>query len=465
MKMMLWLTVGLIAALAAVGALWWWKSRRGPGGRTQAALPGAASIPPARTLPAGEGLLLRTPLFNHQQQVVAYSMRVEPVLTQEGGGLGRLVAHLNGIGTVASLGERRLFVDVPWAAVAHGIPGFVPGRNTVLLLRDVPLDDPLIGERLEQLRDDGFTLGLVVPAEFDPDRLTLGAFRYFWIDLQIWPLKQLPTLMAALRGHGSARFALAGVDSPEMLAAGEKAQVSYFSGPWFGREEAIQGGRPCHFSPSFARLTRQLSQGAGPVEIERELKQDATLVYRLLHYINSPWFGVGFKVASVKHAVMLLGQAGMLRWLGVAVLSGCSFKGNPQLLSLYEQAVFRGRFMELIADRLYGRERGDLAYLIGAFSLLDRIFDLPREQLVRELDLPEDARVALMGGQNWAGELLQFARSIEMGHQPGVEWELGKRGVSAELINQALVSGFDWAMRLAVEQEGAHPPRADATSA
>lgn len=59
---------------------------------------------------------------------------------------------------------------------------------------------------------------------------------------------------------------------------------------------------------NYLRLLRAVSQPQNDVrEIELIIKQEASVCYRLLRYLNSAAFGIQNEVHSIRHALTLLG--------------------------------------------------------------------------------------------------------------------------------------------------------------
>jgi EAL and modified HD-GYP domain-containing signal transduction protein len=59
-----------------------------------------------------------------------------------------------------------------------------------------------------------------------------------------------------------------------------------------------------------------------PVDrLEAVLKNDPTLAFRLLRYINSPAFGLSVEISSFRHALMILGYQRLKRWLALLLAS------------------------------------------------------------------------------------------------------------------------------------------------
>ena len=56
--------------------------------------------------------------------------------------------------------------------------------------------------------------------------------------------------------------------------------------------------------------------------LEAVMKNDPTMAFKLMRYINSPAFGLSVEVTSFRHAIMLLGYQRLKRWLALLLASG-----------------------------------------------------------------------------------------------------------------------------------------------
>jgi len=70
------------------------------------------------------------------------------------------------------------------------------------------------------------------------------------------------------------------------------------------------------------------------------------LSYRLLRYLNSPAFFLATEIRSIPHALMLLGERGIRRWVSLVAVA-CMGDDKPQ--EPVTLPLIRARFCELLA--------------------------------------------------------------------------------------------------------------------
>src|SRR6266568_5461485 len=74
----------------------------------------------------------------------------------------------------------------------------------------------------------------------------------------------------------------------------------------------------------------------------------ASVCYRLLRYLNSAAFGIQNEVYSIRHALTLLGEREVRRWIRLVATLTAGEKRSSELLV---SAMVRARFCELLAPK------------------------------------------------------------------------------------------------------------------
>ena len=140
-------------------------------------------------------------------------------------------------------------------------------------------------------------------------------------------------------------------------------------------------------------LIRQLDKEEPIERLENTLKRDPPLAFKLLRYINSPAFGLRVEISSFRHAIMMLGYKRLKRWLALLLATASK---DVNLRPVMFAAVRRGLLMEELARGSADEEMRSEVFICGVFSLLDRMFQQPFEELLATIPVPERVRQALV---------------------------------------------------------------------
>jgi c-di-GMP-related signal transduction protein len=81
-------------------------------------------------------------------------------------------------------------------------------------------------------------------------------------------------------------------------------------------------------------------------ELALKIKHEASLTFRLLRYLNSAAFGLRSEVHSVTHALSLLGERELRKWIAVVSVGVLADEKPDELMTV---PLVRGRFCEILA--------------------------------------------------------------------------------------------------------------------
>ena len=151
---------------------------------------------------------------------------------------------------------------------------------------------------------------------------------------------------------------------------------------------------------------------AEPIDrLEAVMKNDPTMAFKLMRYINSPAFGLSVEVTSFRHAIMLLGYQRLKRWL--ALLLAASNRDASMKPVVYA-AVRRGLLMEELGrDSGADDERRSELFVCGVFSLLDRLMQQPFDELLKSIPVTDAVREALVHQRGPHQPYLALVQAVE----------------------------------------------------
>lgn len=145
-------------------------------------------------------------------------------------------------------------------------------------------------------------------------------------------------------------------------------------------------------------------------KLEATLRHDPTLAYKLIRYINSPTFGLRVEISSFRHAIMMLGYQRLKRWLALLLATASK---DTNLRPVMFAAVRRGMLMEELARSSGDVEMRNEMFICGVFSLLDRMFKQPFEELLRTIPVPDRVFQALVEGTGPYQPYFDLVRAVE----------------------------------------------------
>lgn len=180
-------------------------------------------------------------------------------------------------------------------------------------------------------------------------------------------------------------------------------------------------------------------------ELAEVIKQEASLVYRLLRYLNSPIFAFRTTVASISHAITLIGERGIRKWISMVSLAAMG-DGKPRELVVVP--LIRARFCELIAAISHLRARADELFLMGLLSAIDAILDAPMSAVLADIPVPNEIKDALLGQGGQFRDIYEIASNYETGTWELLHKAILRARVKEGLVPELFVESLDWANQL-----------------
>lgn len=311
-------------------------------------------------------------------------------------------------------------------------------RNVVLELPSSVLLDEEALRQLFEVQRHGTRLALrLSDRDPMPDAARLAVFQYVLVEARRLvgaraPVKRGDALLLAIDGenHSEAHGA---------IAAGAHGIVGWA----LVAPTAIEARALAPAQLSVLDLIRRVQSDADVDELETAFKGEPLLAYMLLTLANSPAFVRVTPIASLRHAITLLGYRRLIKWLVLLmVVASKDAKALPQIYS----AVARGFLMENLAAAAGAPAPvQDECFVVGAFSLLGAITGQSLPALIEQVRLPDAVARALLHGEGRLGEFLALALAVECSRPSAGEAVVAAaRHVPIELeaVNRALLQAL-----------------------
>ena len=395
------------------------------------------------------GLIGREAIVDRERTVIGYELFDRSPGDTPASGVALLLNLLSHPDAEGLLGRHTVFIRCDHESLGNGDVDLLPPKRVVLMVPSLADDSApsvaAVTQLLAGLKQRGFRLafdqGVLKKAYID--WLPLASF--VRLDLAHFAPQIAQSLVRVVRTSTQAQVIAQNVHTAELQAQFAGFGIALFQGHWFARPTLLEtkGVRPSQ--AIVLQLINLVRQQADPVEIEELLKRDPTLSFTLLRFINSAGFGLSVEVTSFRHAVMLLGLNKLFRW--AAMLMTNARDGAPPALGT--TAVVRGRLMELLAAEIMPPEEADNAFVIGIFSLLDAMLDMPIEKALEAVSLPAPVTDALLHRTGAFAPLLTLTEACEAADDAVFAKTAIALGLSNHQVNWAHLNALAWADEMA----------------
>lgn len=326
---------------------------------------------------------------------------------------------------------RRAFVNCTRAVLIHDLITLLPPDQTVVeVLETVPPDERVIAA-CRRLKKSGYVIALDDFAPSDPREPLCDLSDIVKIDVRA-TTHQERSAMVSKYAALPCRMLAEKVETQDEFRDAQNLGFTYFQGFFFRRPQLMMTRDvPAHRLHYLRLLELVLRPELDLRELEKLVKQDAPICYRFLRYLNSPLFGFVREIRSVRHAIAMLGETELRRWIRLVVTLGA---GEHKCSELVLTALARARFCELMSQRL--RSESDL-FLLGLLSIMDAILEISMDVLLQQLPLEREIKAALSGKPSKFRALYQLMLAQESG-----EWD-----ESTALAKQLHISDDEIALR------------------
>jgi EAL and modified HD-GYP domain-containing signal transduction protein len=349
-------------------------------------------------------------------------------------------AYLFGIETLC--GDSKAFVNCTGEVLTGDFINVLQPKRTVLEILETvsPAGDVL--QACERLKNSGFMLALddYVPSEATDAFLPL-------VDIVKVEMETAsPELVIFLKSRikPGTKLLMERVETRDEYETARGLGFELFQGFYFCKPQ-VMTTKALNPSPvnSLRLLQATVNEELKFSELERIIKEDAALCYRLLRYINSVEFCLRSSVQSIRHAFSLLGERNTRRW---ALLTGTVIASKDKPRELLRSALLRAKLLELIAPLAKCSEYE--GFLVGLLSLMSVILDSP--SIATQLETPVRVSAALAGKDGRLHELLKVVVSYERSEWDECQAIAKNLNLGEVELSSAYLEAVGWVSRIPI---------------
>lgn len=369
-----------------------------------------------------EQFIARQPILDINKRLYAYELLYR-------GNSGNLLGEVSGEKATTSLlssafltgdikvisNNKLCFINFTKDLLESNLPlNFPKTKIVVEILEDVEPTAEIISI-CKKLKENGYTLALddfIYHRKFEP---LLELVKIVKIDVRLTPLNTLVRTLNHLKHH-KVKLLAEKVETESEFVLANRMGFSYFQGYFFCKPEKIKIREISSVKANLLRLLAEMTKKECDIDRLRDIiSTDVAITYKLLRFLNSAYFYLLQEVKSVKHAVAYLGEKELRRFVMLVVISELT-SDKPE--ELVRQVLIRAKFCELLGHSasLSESDCSDL-FIIGLFSLLDAMLDLPMSIILEKLPINKVVKDTLLGKVDKYEGYLGLSEAFERNRQ------------------------------------------------
>ncbi len=389
--------------------------------------------------------LVRKPIFDKALNVVSYELVLgggsitELAVEDSPDGSHRIIVNQVIELDIASISDDKpVQLPVSSAVILAGLPAeFTPTQVMLLLGPDVD-PNPEAVTALKDLKSLGFRIVLDDLAANPHLQPLLSIADAVKVDVG---QASSPTQLAVYKAANVDLIADR-VETYDELRNATKLGFAEFQGSFLSRPDGFKKTRaPAGQLASLELITLLQDPEAEISDIADVVRRDVNLSYKILKVVNSAHYSLPRPLGSIEEAVMLVGTKQIVSWVGMLTLSAMADKPTE----LTRTAMVRAAACEALCERL-GRQDTQRFFLVGLFSVIDALLDMPAEQSLRSLPLATEIVDAITNRGGVMGEVLAGVVAHEKG-----DWSRAKvigledHFISGAFLNAMIETDKMWA--------------------
>lgn len=339
------------------------------------------------------------------------------------------------------MNDKLTFLTCTPTLLFRNAPKILGNDKVIIQIDDSIIINPLSNAFIQKYLKEGYRFA-IVDFQFMPKYFSsLEYTDYVKISIStssgLKPKSELENIVNMIKGLGKKCIAT-GLNSEDGYKLAREIGADFLQGSYIAESMITKTNKLEFLQGNFFQLVIEISKDEPDVEeVESIISRDATLTYGILKLVNSAYYALRKRTSSVRQAIMTLGIEQLRQW--VYLLSFHDNALDPameEILKLsFTRAMLAAELSKKIPEWPLGRND---AYMMGMFSTLEYMIDAPIEEILADIPLEEEIKVALTKKEGVCGTLYKLLLAYEK-----AEWKDSKRYAGElKLPSQALAQTY-----------------------
>ncbi len=406
-------------------------------------------------------LITLIPLFDANMAVSAYSLFTQkknlllnPSLLGTGGNdgagniLGLEVIKKMGIDTLS--GKMPVFVEVDNISMFADVVSqcSAPTKRIVLLFDNMIKPEEMYINRLKELKSQGFQLAIrkLVIADFEPYREVLSLMNYIFLDHKKIVIESAKIYFTMI--YPNIKLIAGNIKTAEIFEELRlKGGYHFYEGEFFRTPITKGEHEVAPLKVNYIELLNLVNNSDFDLTRAADIiGRDTALVISLLKMVNK--MAMNSEITSIRHAAAMLGQRELKKWINTAVANAL-YADKPNEIT--RVSLIRAKFAENLASSFDLTINAEELFLMGLFSVLDVILEMPMEKALSIVKVSKPISDALINGKGKFAKILNFLIQYENGNWQEVSRLMIIDKIEMPNVYDAYINTLNWYKNLFAE--------------
>ena len=399
-------------------------------------------------------LVTLIPLFDESMTVKAYSLFTQKdkyLMNQDvsAADQNEITAAIEGLDVIKSMGvgafsgSKEIFVTLNLLSIFTRFEdecGIPPGQLVFLIDNTLPPEDVYVN-RLKDIKRKGYKLAIrkLEIRQYQQYQEILKLMDYMFFDYKKMDISRGRLFFSKQFPH--IKLCAGNLDSWEAF---EKLKIQggyrYYEGPFY-RTPITQGQhKVMPLKVNYIELLNlvnkedyELTQAANIIT------RDTALAISLLKIVNK--FARNSEIVSIKYAAATLGQKELRRWINTVVANRL-YSDKPNEIT--RLSLLRAKFAENLAPLFGLALQASELFLMGLFSVVDLIFEMPMPEALGKLKLSAQIKEALINHQGRLDSVYEFMLYYETANWQEAKGILESENIDTHDVYEAYTESLGW---------------------
>jgi EAL and modified HD-GYP domain-containing signal transduction protein len=398
-------------------------------------------------------LVTLIPLFDENMKVKAYSMFTQrdhyfsnhKALPEE----CNLTDQIEGLDVIRSMGaetlvgDKEIFVTVNSKSVLTKFEDDCPieaDRLVLIIDNTFPTDDEHV-KRLVELKAQGYKLAMrkLEVNQYQRYQKVLALMNYMFFDYK--KMNITSGRMFFSKVFPVIKLCAGNIETQETFEKLKKeGGYQFFEGPFYRTAITVGQHKVKPLKMNYIELLNMVNkEDYDLTKVADVVARDTALAIALLKVVNR--LARNSEIVSIKHGAAMLGQRELRSWINTVVVNEM-YSDKPNEIT--RLSLLRAKFAENIAKDFEMAHLSQELFLMGLFSVVDLILEMPMEQAMEKLQLSKEIREVLTEQKGIFSDLYRFMQAYENANWETVDEIVADKKLEPQNIYNAYTGALEW---------------------